>query len=247
MNTRRGDFWGPVDSASERFARVFTRISFQCFLVLVGGLSIYALVAFLPNDVNELFKALFYLFIALYVLFSAFAFICLLTKFQQRKVLPPRDGGLNANPGANSLYRALWSVEKLIGIDSFPFKDRYRYWSFIHYLIAVMMFLNATYCLSRAESILGPNSRFANIDALENMRYTFDLLHKGIIISEGIAHFGRYISSLPHVFRETNFESIYFFSFKIVSALLLISIFTMLFEPALSRLVLSSEKMNTKE
>lgn len=234
-----GNIWKFIDSATEVFwkfigsaTKVFVRICVQIFLVFSFGIVLYIFISALPRGWSTFFQVLFFFFVSLYILFSFFSFICLITKLQSKRLLPSWEGG---DTHATVFYKALWKVEALVGIGGFSLRDRYRYWSFMHYLISVVMFVNATYCLSLGGSMLPPGSLFSDLDPVENIRYTFDLLHKSIIVSEAFAHFDKYISTLPHTFKEINFESLYFFSFKIVSALLLISVLTMLFDPSFSR------------
>lgn len=228
------DFWRWYDKVSAEFLRRFSRVIVQLAGLVTVGMAIYYGLSKIPNDSVVAFRVLSVIFVLLYVLFVVFSLSCLLTKFQERKVLPPLEGGIDGNPDAPGLYKSLWRIESAIGIQSFDIKDRYKYWSFIHYILAILMFLNATYCLSRSNFAFSKD--FVQIDSLNNAYYTIDLLHKGIIISEAFAHFEKKLAvDLPHTFKAVDFESIYFFSFKILSAVLLISVLTMLFEPVFSR------------
>lgn len=225
------DPWQSYDRISAEFLRRFSRVVVQFIGLAAVGMAIYYGLSRIPDELSSVFRVLSGIFVLLYVLFVVFSLSCLLTKFQERKILPPPKG--SASESAPRSYKILWRVELAIGIQSFDIKDRYKYWSFIHYMLAIMMFLNATYCLSRSDFAF--SIRFARIDLLENALYTVDLLHKGIVISEAFAHFDKHVSSLPHTHDGISFESLYFFSFKILSAVLLISVLTMLFEPAFSR------------
>jgi hypothetical protein len=229
------DFWARLDLAIARFAKVLLRLSLQFILFSIFGLIVYGAIAFIPNSAERVFYSLFFVFSLLYVLFTAFAITCLITKFQERKVLPPGEGGASPSAATEGAFSLLWKVERFLGISSFPLKDRYRYWSFMHYLCAIMMFLNATYCLTRLKWMVDAQSGFLNSSPTEIAKYTIDLVHKGIIISDGISHFGMRFSKLPFEFHEFSFQAWYFFVFKITSAILLIGILTMLFEPALFR------------
>src|ERR1043166_5978919 len=121
-----------VDSAT----KVLVRICVQAFCVFVVGAVIYVCISTLPRNLPIVFRILFYFFILLYSLFSIFSFLCLVTKFQSKRVLPPQQASY---PNANAFYNSLWKVESFAGIDDLPLKDRYRYWSFIHYATAVVM------------------------------------------------------------------------------------------------------------
>jgi hypothetical protein len=230
-----GGGWTIADDAARRLLRAL----FLFCLVLSVGLVVHASLYLISNDDLKAFRTLFYVFIALYFLFSLFSFVCFVTKFKQHKILP--EDPLPSNRIERGIYRTLWGIERFLGIIEFTVEQRYAYWTFTHYMFAVIMFLNATYCLSWAELFLR-GSRFHQLSFFDNIRYMFDLVHKGIILSEWAYFFDKHWSHLPHVFEIGDPASLYFFSFKVVSAISHISLFAMIVEPALTRARVGSSK-----
>jgi hypothetical protein len=226
--------WKSLDGAIARLLQRFVRVLFLFVVLAIVGLAAYTGLSTIPESSVLYFQILSVLFLVLYGLFILFSLACLWTKFQNRKILPPpeRDDP-RTNGDEGWIFRAIWRAEDVLGIKDFNVDDRYRYWSLMHYMLATLMFIDATYCLSRSN--FGFQTPFVNLDRWENLRYTGDLLHKGVLVSGIFEHFGQHFSVLQHTFDKCDFQSLYFLSFRLSSALLFMSVLAMLFLPLLSR------------
>jgi hypothetical protein len=240
-----GRIWTSFDRVSAEFLRRFARAFFAAVPLAVVGSATYAGLSIIPETEIRSFKILSVLFLTLYVLFIFFSLSCLWTRFKAQKILPPPAGtDPDVNQNVPWIYKIIWRAESIIGIKKFSLDDRYLYWAFVHYALAVIMFIDETYCLSRADFAF--KDPFVKIDKWELVLYTGDLLHKGIIISEALEHFDKHLSVLQHSFTELSFQSVYFLVFKVMSATLLFSVLTMLFAPAFARASTKTGKKRRK-
>jgi hypothetical protein len=225
--------WNRFDTVTARLLQRFVRVLFSLVVLALVELAVYIGLSSISESATFYFQTLSIFFLILYGLFTLFSLACLYTKFQNRKILPPPE---RADPrddrNVKWIFRVVWRVEDVLGIKGFKVDDRYRYWSLVHYMLATTMFINATYCLSRSN--FGFRTPFVNLDGWEILRYTGDLLHKTVPVSVILDHFGQHFSDLQHTFDKLDFQSFYFLSFRLSSALLFISVLAMLFLPLLS-------------